>query len=101
MKIENENELFDYKETKDFYNFIRQLYKKKPVIGEIPDFMKVYYEIERVHNFETNKFYYAVCNYVFLGIDPRPEIKESDDWKNIEPYATAARDDKNLKYGEV
>ena len=50
------------KEQKDFYNFIRQVYKKKPDIGEIPDFMKVYYEIERVHNFEVNKFYYAVCN---------------------------------------
>ena len=34
-------------EQKDFYNFIRQVYKKKPDIGEIPDFMKVYYEIER------------------------------------------------------
>ena len=56
------------KEQKDFYNFIRQVYKKKPDIGEIPDFMKVYYEIERVHNFEVNKFYYAVCNKILHSL---------------------------------
>ena len=85
------------KEQKDFYNFIRQVYKKKPDIGEIPDFMKVYYEIERVHNFEVNKFYYAVCNYVFLGLEPSRDIKESDDWESIEPYCIKERENRKLR----
>ena len=89
------------KEQKDFYNFIRQVYKKKPDIGEIPDFMKVYYEIERVHNFEVNKFYYAVCNYVFLGLEPSRDIKESDDWKSIEPYCIKERKNNTLEYGRL
>ena len=89
------------KEQKDFYNFIRQVYKKKPDFGEIPDFMKVYYEIERVHNFEVNKFYYAVCNFVCLGLEPPKDIKESNDWKSIEPYCMAEREKDTLKYGKI
>ena len=34
------------KDQKDFYNFIRQEYKKKTDVKEVPEFMKVYYEIE-------------------------------------------------------
>lgn len=79
------------KDQKDFYNFIRQEYKKKTDVKEVPEFMKVYYEIENASNYEINKFYYAVCNYIFLGISPRKEIKESTYWKDIEPYAVAER----------
>lgn len=80
------------KDQKDFYNFIRQEYKKKTDVKEVPEFMKVYYEIENASNYEINKFYYAVCNYIFLGISPRKEIKESTYWKDIEPYAVAERE---------
>lgn len=80
------------KDQKDFYNFIRQEYKKKTDVKEVPEFMKVYYEIENASNYEINKFYYAVCNYIFLGISPRKEIKESTYWKDIEPYAISERE---------
>ena len=99
--MQKEIEAVDYKETKDFYNFIRQYYKSKENIGEVPDFMKVYYEIDRAHSFEMNKFYYAVCNYIFFGIEPSNEIKHSDNWKSIEPYAKSARKEDSLRYGEV
>ena len=73
------------KDQKDFYNYIRQEYKKKKDVTEVPEFMKVYYEIEYASNYEINKFYYAVCNYIFLGISPRKDVKD------IEPYAIDER----------
>ncbi len=79
------------KDQKYFYNYIRQEYKKKKDVTEVPEFMKVYYEIEYASNYEINKFYYAVCNYIFLGISPRKDVKDSTNWKDIEPYAIAER----------
>ena len=89
------------RDQREFYNYIRTEYKKKPEVGEIPEFMKVYYEIESASSYEMNKFYYAVCNYVFLGITPRKEIIESSNWKDILPYAKAERQKLLEENGQV
>ena len=48
-----------------------------------------------------NKFYYAVCNYIFLGIVPKKEILSSNNWKSIEPYAIEERNRLLKENGEV
>ena len=88
-------------DQKEYYDLIRKDYKKVNNTEKIPNFMKVYYEIERANSYEMNKFYYAVCNYIFFGIEPSNEIKHSDNWKSIEPYAKSARKEDSLRYGEV
>jgi hypothetical protein len=40
-------------------------------------------------------------NYVFLGLEPSRDIKESDDWKSIEPYCIKERENATLKYGRL
>lgn len=75
------------KDQKEFYNYIRKEYKNMEDADKIPNFMKVYYELDRASAYEMNKFYYAVCNYIFLGIVPKKEILSSNNWKSIEPYA--------------
>ena len=53
-------------DQKEYYDLIRKDYKKANNTEKIPNFMKVYYEIERANSYEMNKFYYAVCNYIYL-----------------------------------
>ena len=61
-------------DQKEYYDLIRKDYKKVNNTEKIPNFMKVYYEIERANSYEMNKFYYAVCNYIYLGLIPMKEI---------------------------
>ena len=79
------------KDQKEFYNYIRKEYKNMEDADKIPNFMKVYYEIERANSYEMNKFYYAVCNYIYLGIMPKKEILGSENWENIKTYAIEER----------
>ena len=70
------------KDQKEFYNYIRKEYKNMEDADKIPNFMKVYYELDRASAYEMNKFYYAVCNYIFLGIVPKKEILSSSTKRN-------------------
>lgn len=88
-------------DQKEYYDLIRKDYKKVNNTEKIPNFMKVYYEIERANSYEMNKFYYAVCNYIFLGIVPKKEILSSNNWKSIEPYAIEERNRLLKENGEV
>ena len=36
-----------------------------------------------------------------LGLEPSRDIKESDDWKSIEPYCIKERENATLKYGRL
>ena len=78
-------------DQKEYYDLIRKDYKKANNTEKIPNFMKVYYEIERANSYEMNKFYYAVCNYIYLGIMPKKEILGSENWENIKTYAIEER----------
>lgn len=89
------------KDQKEFYNYIRKEYKNMEDADKIPNFMKVYYELDRASAYEMNKFYYAVCNYIFLGIVPKKEILSSNNWKSIEPYAIEERKKVLEANGEV
>ena len=89
------------KDEKEFYNYIRKEYKNMEDADKIPNFMKVYYELDRASSYEMNKFYYAVCNYIFLGIVPKKEILSSNNWKSIEPYAIEERNRLLKENGEV
>lgn len=63
--------------------------------------MKVYYEIERANSYEMNKFYYAVCNYIYLGIMTKKEILGSENWENIKTYTIEERKKVLEANGEV
>lgn len=89
------------KDQKEFYNYIRKEYKNMEDADKIPNFMKVYYELDRASAYEMNKFYYAVCNYIFLGIVPKKEILSSNNWKSIEPYVIEERNRLLKENGEV
>lgn len=89
------------KDQKEFYNYIRKEYKNMEDADKIPNFMKVYYELDRASAYEMNKFYYAICNYIFLGIVPKKEILSSNNWKSIESYAIEERNRLLKENGEV
>lgn len=88
-------------DQKEYYDLIRKDYKKVNNTEKIPNFMKVYYEIERANSYEMNKFYYAVCNYIYLGIMPKKEILGSENWGNIKTYAIEERKKVLEANGEV
>ena len=100
-EIENEREDIMITDQKEYYDLIRKDYKKVNNTEKIPNFMKVYYEIERANSYEMNKFYYAVCNYIYLGIMPKKEILGSENWDNIKTYAIEERKKVLEANGEV
>ena len=100
-EIENERENIMITDQKEYYDLIRKDYKKANNTEKIPNFMKVYYEIERANSYEMNKFYYAVCNYIYLGIMPKKEILGSENWENIKTYAIEERKKVLEANGEV
>ena len=57
------------KDQKEFYNYIRKEYKNMEDADKIPNFMKVYYELDRASAYEMNKFYYACLLYTSDAAD--------------------------------
>ena len=45
------------KDQKELYNYIRKEYKNMEDADKIPNFMKVYYELDRASTYEMNKLY--------------------------------------------
>lgn len=88
------------KEQKDYYNHIRTKYKDEYCFESTPSLLKVYYELDRIKSSQMNQLYYAICNYVFLGLMPNKEIRESELWNTVKPYCDEEIEN-GIKYGDL
>ena len=70
------------------YQNIREQYReyKDADVDLIPDYMRVYFAIERKEIDMLNKFYYAVMDYLYLDLEPNNFIAKSNDWNLILSY---------------
>lgn len=80
------------------YQSIREHYReyKNGDIDLIPDYMKVYFAIERKEIDMLNKFFYAVMDYLYLDLEPCAFIAKSKDWNLILEYLDEAKENGDI-----
>ena len=62
---------------RQFYDRIRESYRKSKNGNFIPKFMRIYLELEKRRLDEIDRLYYAICNYLYLDIEPGKSIRNS------------------------
>lgn len=80
------------------YQNIRDHYRKYTDgdINLVPDYMKVYFAIERKEIDMLNKFFYAVMDYLYLDLEPCNFIAKSKNWALIQEYLDEEKENGDL-----
>jgi hypothetical protein len=85
---------------REFYDSMRNKYRKIKDIDEIPKFMRIYLEVENKHIDYINKLYYSICDYLYLDIEPCRKIRNSKEWVLLEDYLDEEKED-SANYGDL
>lgn len=88
------------KTQRKFYDGIRNKFRKTDEIDLLPKFMRIYFALENKALDDINRLYYAICDYLFLDIEPCKQIRNSKDWLLIEDYLDEEKQDV-VNYGDL
>lgn len=83
-----------------FYDKLRNGYRNINNVCEIPKFMRIYLELENKNIDDINRLYYAICDYLYLDIEPCKQIQNSKEWTLIEDYLDEEKED-IANYGDI
>ena len=90
---------------RQFYDRLRESYRKSKNGNFIPKFMRIYLELEKRRLDEIDRLYYAICNYLYLDIEPGKSIRNSKDWILLEDYLDEEKEDtanySDIDYGDL
>ena len=90
---------------RQFYDKLRESYRKSKNGGFIPKYMRIYLELENKQFDDIDRLYYAICDYLYLDIEPGKEIRNSKGWLLIEDYLDEEKEDvanySDLDYGDL
>lgn len=90
------------KDQIEFYNYLRNMFRNGNHKDVCPEYLKAYYEVEdALSDTHKNKVYYAMSDYIYLGIIPKPYLFEKcKEWGYLVPFMAKMRNEIE-RYGKV
>lgn len=83
-----------------YYDGIKEKFRLSSESKYIPKYMKIFLEIEDKNKDYINRLYYAICDYLFLDIEPSKEILKSKEWVLLEDYLDKEKEEL-VTYGDI
>ena len=88
-----------------FYDRLRKLYRNSKRGDFIPKYMRIYLELENKQLDDIDGLYYAICDYLYLDIEPSKAIRNSKEWLLVEDYLDEEKEDvsnySDIDYGDI